>query len=200
MNSDLFSYLCSNMGQPISAEIASDIMVYASQLSTLVHFDAIEKLPSGYHRDFLFAVEKIEDIEEEIKPLHQAHWSETEAHRHGIELKPDYDTFARYERAGRYILFTLRKDGRLLGNCTIYLTKSAHTQTLMGKEDTLYLLPEARVGRTAAKFIDYCEQALKQLGVREVCVSVKTANKAGLFFQMLGYKHVENGLTKVLEI
>ena len=81
----------------------------------------------------------------------------------------------------------------------MYLDKSTHTRTLIATEDTLFLMPEARRGRSANRFISYCENALKLIGVREVCVSVKTVNKAGRFFRMLGYQHVENGLTKVLE-
>jgi N-acetylglutamate synthase-like GNAT family acetyltransferase len=66
-------------------------------------------------------------------------------------------------------------------------------------EDTLYLLPEARQGRTAVKFVSYVEEALKQIGAKEIVITVKTVNRAARFFRMLGYKHVENGLTKVLE-
>ena len=61
------------------------------------------------------------------------------------------------------------------------------------------MLPEARKRRAAIRFIEYCENALKSLGVKEINVSVKTVNKAGRFFSMLGYRHVENGLSKILE-
>jgi N-acetylglutamate synthase-like GNAT family acetyltransferase len=60
-------------------------------------------------------------------------------------------------------------------------------------------LPEARKGRRAMKFVRYIEDSLKQLGVKEICVTVKTVNKAERFFRMNGYRHVENGLTKILE-
>ena len=117
-----------------------------------------------------------------------------------MELNPDYEAFTRYERSGRYLLFTLRKDGRLLGNCAVYLDRSTHTQTLIATEDTLYLLPEARRGRAARRFVAYVEDALRELGVREIHITVKTVNKAGRFLQMLGYRHVENGLMKILEV
>lgn len=200
MNEQLLSLLKANIGIPLTSDTAADICVLADQLPTLIHFDVIDKIqPEGYN-GFTFAVELMEDIIDEMRPLHKAHWDETEAHRHGLPFNPDYQTFIRYERAGRYILFTLRSEGELLGNCAMYLSPSAHTQTLIATEDTLFFLPEARKGRTAGKFIAYCEDALKSMGVREINVSVKTVNKAGRFFRMMGYKHVENGLTKVLEI
>jgi hypothetical protein len=141
----------------------------------------------------------MEDIRQEVRPLHKAHWDETEEHRHNLEFNPDYATFIRYEQAGRYVLFTLRIDDKLMGNCAMYLDMSAHTQTLIATEDTLYLLPEARRGKRAIHFVRYIEDSLMQLGVKEISVSVKTVNKAERFFRMLGYKHVENGLAKILE-
>ncbi|ODT85353.1 MAG: hypothetical protein ABS69_00850 [Nitrosomonadales bacterium SCN 54-20] len=141
----------------------------------------------------------MDDIMDEVKPLHAAHWLETEQSRHGLALSPDYKEFVRYELSGRYVLFTVRHEGRLVGNCAMYLAKSAHTATLIATEDTLFLLQEARKGRNAQRFIDYCEKALYQIGVREIEVSVKTTNRAARFFQMLGYGRVEIGLKKVLE-
>jgi GNAT superfamily N-acetyltransferase len=77
--------------------------------------------------------------------------------------------------------------------------RSTHTKTLIATEDTLYLLPEARQGRIAARFLSYVEEALKQIGAKEIVITVKTVNRAARFFRMLEYRHVENGLTKVLE-
>jgi GNAT superfamily N-acetyltransferase len=198
-HSDLISLLKSNIGRSLTVDLAADICVLASQLPTLVRREQIERINPEQYGEFTFAVEKIEDIREEVKPLHQAHWDETEIHRHGLELNPDYEAFARYERAGRYVLFTLRREGKLVGNCAMYVDRSMHTQTLIATEDTLYLLPEARRGRVASRFVTYVEKVLKQLGAKEICVTVKTVNKAGRFFGMLGYKHVENGLMKILE-
>ncbi len=199
MNIDLFTVLKSNRGKPLTPEICADIMLAADQLTTLVSRETIEKVNSVEFDGIRFALECIEDITEEIKPLHQAHWNETEEHRHTLPFNMDYETFYQYERAGRYVLFTLRHEGKLMGNCAMYLSVSTHTQTLLATEDTLYFLPEARRGSMARRFIAYCEKALRQIGVVEIQVSVKTVNKAGRFFQMLGYRHVENGLTKVFD-
>lgn len=200
MNNDLLSLLQSSIGHPLTPELAADICVLAHQLPTLVAFDRIDRIQPEIHGEFTFALERIEDIADEIKPLHRAHWDETEAHRHGLPFRPDYAAFIQYERAGRYILLTLRSEGRLLGNCAMYLDRSAHTPTLIATEDTLYLLPEARRGRVAMHFVRYDENVMKLLGAREINITVKTVNKAGRFFRLLGYRHVENGLTKILEV
>lgn len=200
MNADLMSVLKSHFGQTITAEVAADIMLAADQVPTLVPFDIIDRIQPEDCQGSTFSLERIEDITEEIKPLHRAHWDDTETARHGLPFNPDYETFIRYERAGRYVLFTLRSDGKLLGDCAMYLDKSTHTQTLIATEDTLFLMPQARKGRTAMRFVKYVESALKQIGAREICITVKTVNTAGKFFRSLGYKHTDDGLTKILEV
>jgi hypothetical protein len=82
----------------------------------------------------------------------------------------------------------------------MYLDRSTHTQTLIATEDTLYLLPEARRGMVAKRFVRYVESVMTLLGAREINITVKTVNKAARFFRLLGYRHVENGLTKILEV
>lgn len=199
MNRILFSYLDQHMGETLTPALAMDILRVSAIPDPLVAQDNMASIEPVLHEGFVFAVERMELIEDEMKPLHRSHWDETEAHRHNLPFNPDYATFIHYEQAGRYVLFTLRKDGKLVGNCAMYLDKSTHTQTLMATEDTLYLLPEARTGTVAKRFVGYIEAALKTLGAKEICITVKTVNRAGLFFQRMGYRHVENGLTKVLE-
>lgn len=197
---ELISLLQRNVGAVLTPELLADICMASDQLSMLLDPErmraAIREQQCG---EFTFAVERIEDTVGAIRPLHLAHWKETEAHRHGLPFNPDYATFIRYERAGRYLLFTVRKEWALIGNCAMYLDMSAHTQTLIATEDTLYLLPAARKGRTAMRFVRYVEESLQKLGVKEICITVKTVNKAGRFFRMQGYRHVEDGLSKILE-
>jgi GNAT superfamily N-acetyltransferase len=200
MNTELISLLKANVGSTLTSDLAADICVAANRMGTLAQLRDIARIKPRYNAHLVFAVERIENITEEIKHLHRAHWNETEGHRHQLPLQPDYETFIRYEQAGRYLLFTVRSEGKLLGNCAMYLDKSAHTQTLIATEDTLYLLPEARRGTIAKRFVRYVENAMKLLGVREINITVKTVNKAARFFRLLGYRHVENGLTKILEI
>jgi hypothetical protein len=199
MNNTLITLLADNMGNVLSPELAADICVAAERLDRLVPMENITSIRPEKYGDFVFSLERIENIGEEIRPLHRSHWDETEEHRHGLPLDPDYATFIRYERAGRYVLFTVRKENRLCGNCAMYLDRSTHTQTVLATEDTLYLLPLARTGRVARHFVGYVENAMRLLGASEIHITVKTVNKAGRFFRMLGYCHVEHGLIKVLE-
>lgn len=199
MSQALIDLLRANRDQPLDGDLAARIYALAVEMEQLVPWEMIEDIQPEPDGSFMFARERMSDVQAEIWPLHAAHWTETEKHRHGLPFNPDYATFIRYENAGRYVLFTLREAGRMVGNCAMYLDRSAHTQTLIATEDTLYLLPEARRGRIAHRFVGYVERSLQSLGVREIDITVKTVNRAERFFRLLGYRHVENGLTKILE-
>lgn len=199
MSQALIALLQASLHRPLDGNLAARIYALAVQMERLVPEDALNALAPERHGNVTFARERMHEVIDEIKPLHRAHWDETEGHRHGLPFDPAYHTFIQYELAGRYVLFTMRDAGRLVGNCAMYLDMSAHTQTLIATEDTLYLLPQARQGRIAHRFVDYVERSLANLGAREICITVKTVNRAERFFRMLGYRHVENGLTKILE-
>lgn len=174
-------------------------MLAADQIATLVPFDVFDRIKPEQYGEFTFAHEKLEDILDEMKPLHLQHWAETEKHRHGITFNPDYETFFRYERAGRAVVFTLRKNGLLFGNFSLYLTQSKHTQQIIATEDTLFLVPEARKGRTAMRLVAYGEKVLQKIGVTEISMSAKLVNRADRFFELIGYKPVESRFSKILE-
>jgi len=200
MHTRLIAVLQNNMGKPITRDLAAFICMIADEIPMLIPREKINEIRSETQGEFVFAIERMEVIIDEMKPMHQAHWDETESHRHNLELKADYKYFIASEKAGRYVLFTMRRDGKLVGNCAMYINVSKHSQTLESNEDTLYLYPEARQGRIAFKFVKYVENSLQSLGVNQINISVKLVNKASRFFRIQGYKEVEIGLTKMLEV
>lgn len=143
-------------------------------------------------------IESIEQIQDEIRPIHLEHWQETEGYRHGIEFNPDYSRLAEYERINQYVLFTLRHEGVLVGNCGIYVKQSMHTQRLVATEDTLFI-SKAHRGPTSKWFHDQVENALKGLGVTEIRITVKNTNRVGKLLQRWGYKPVAVEMVKVYE-
>jgi hypothetical protein len=147
---------------------------------------------------YVFAVERFAEAVEELKPLHAAHWAETEKHRNGIPLQYDYDGFSARDRAGTVLLFTIRKDGELVGHCTQKLFTSAHTGTLVADEDALFIRSDCRGGRTSYRFIGYMEDCLTQIGVREIRVSAKMVNAADKLLEKCGFKPVATQLVKLV--
>jgi GNAT superfamily N-acetyltransferase len=184
-----------NLGNKLTIELAVGLLHAAAETQTnRLGRECVALEYAGY----VIQQEYLEDVLAEIKPLHKAHWEETEGHRHGLTLDPDYDYMVSAERNGRFVLFTVRNNKRLVGNCMMYITRSTHTRKLVADEDTIFIEKEHRKGRVGIKLIQYGERVLAALGVTEVRVTVKTINRAGDLLQALGYQHIANQLIKVL--
>lgn len=190
----LVEYLRDNLGRPLDHAMAVQILILADGVNPI---DLSRFAPHTYG-DLVFHVERIADVLDEIRPLHIAHWQETEGYRHNVGLNPDYDGMMCSERQGRYILFTARRDGNLVGNCGVYFYRSRHTGKPFAQEDTLYLTPETRRGRNAAQFVSYAERILASLGATECRITTKLANRASHLMRYLGYKHIGDLLVKQL--
>lgn len=151
-------------------------------------------------RGFVFAVERYADCLEEMKPLHAAHWQETEKYRHGLALNPDYDGFMRMEMAGSLLLFTIRRDGELVGQTTMKTYTSMHSQTKVANEDSLFLREDCRGSVVAIiGFLRYVMAGLASTGVLEVRVSSKLVNSADKLMRRVGFKPFATQLVAMLD-
>lgn len=192
----LIAALQRNVGNTLTPELISGLVQTLVQVPERIN---LEDIPADIYGQFTISTEYIEQALDEIKPVHAAHWQETEGYRHGIALNPDYDYMINAERTSRFILFTVRHEGKLVGNCMMYLSRSTHTQKWVAEEDTIFILPEYRQGRLGVRLIRYVEDVLRNMGVTEIRVTVKTVNRVGELLQHLGYTHTGNQLTRILQ-
>ena len=146
----------------------------------------------------IFAVERLRDCWDEIMPLANAHWNETQQHRHQQPFKPSLERYAQYEEMGCYIQFTARVDGLLVGYGGLYIVPSMHTQELICTEDTWYIAPDHRKGLSAIKFFRFMEDECRRRGVKEVTLTEPVTTRVGIIHKRLGYKHVANMRSKHL--
>lgn len=145
-----------------------------------------------------YALEKLDVILEEIKPLHVEHWLETENYRANLHFNPNYSRLIEFSKTGFYLIFTVRSDDVLVGHLSLYVTESIHTQTKLAQEDSLFLTKSARGGRTAYRLLEFAENHLKSIGVKEIYCSVKNGSKSRRLLESLGYQHVSDGMHKLL--
>lgn len=193
--------LASSLGKVLTPDVAA--MIEMSSLDREDRSHNPEKFGVREYRTdgklIEFRCEKFRDVLPELHILHEKHFSETEVHRLGFGMDPNYDYMEEMERLGQMLQFTARdtETGALVGNIRMYVNESLHTKTLYANEDTLYILPEYRKGFIAIRFMQYVEGCLKSIGVREVRTDSKTLNKAHRLVEYLGYKHVANKYVKV---
>jgi L-amino acid N-acyltransferase YncA len=150
-------------------------------------------------KGFVFAAERYRDCLGELKPLHEAHWSETEKHRHELSLNPNYDEALRMEDAGFVMLFTVRKDGELVGQMSLKIFKSMHSQTLVADEDSLFLRKDARGSLAVVmEFLRFVANSLETVDVREIRASSKLVNSADKLMIRAGFKPVAIQMVKMI--
>jgi hypothetical protein len=196
--SPLRNALAAHLGQVLTPEVAAAI-----ELASLAPED------TGYdpatfgqveHSGYAIAVERFSSIVGEMHALHQLHWIETEKHRHGLAMNPDYVQFMARERRGQMLQFTLRAPaGELVGNLRMYLATSLHTQTRYASEDTLFIHPDHRGSFAVMALMRFAERSLHAIGIQEIRVNSKLVNKADVLMRRMGYTPVATEFVKFME-
>lgn len=120
-----------------------------------------------------YAIEPLAKCWDEWLELAALQWAETERYRHYQKMAPSFDRYNQYDKAGWFLMFTMRDNGRLVGSCGVYLVPSMHTQELIATEDTWYIREEYRKGWNAVKFYKFGESELRKRGAVEFTVSSK---------------------------
>lgn len=136
-----------------------------------------------------FAIEPLKVCWNEIVVLAAEHWKETEGYRHNQPFSPSFERYNQYDQAGWYAQFTARDSGRMVGYCGMYFVPSMHTQQLLATEDTLFLLPEYRVGRNAIEFHNFIEVECRRRNSVEIGMTAKNEKVARLL-DYLGYTRI----------
>lgn len=188
MRNELVLLLAPYIGQTLTPGAAESILLQFQPEGHPIDLSAIEPQRCGV---LTFRAERLLDIIEEMKVLHEMHWRETEHHRHAEGLHMDYDALALEEQRGTMIQFTARDGDKLVGNFRLYLRRDRHTGVRFAAEDTLYLMPEYRRGRNALRFLDYPREPLRAMGYRKFEADVKDVNPAaGRLLEHRGFKRV----------
>lgn len=164
-----------------------------------------------------FARESLTDaLWNEAFPLLVEHWREV-SHFQDIPLDPDRRRYQAFEQAGILRCFTARQlvwqvvreqggfgqneEHRLVGYALYIVNTNPHYQSsLQAVQDVLYLAKDQR-GRTALKFIDWCDDQLRAEGVQATYQHLKAAHEHGhRALQHLGYVEVDRIYAKRLDM
>jgi GNAT superfamily N-acetyltransferase len=110
---------------------------------------------------YRYGSEHLETIIKEVSELWRANWEETERYHREIPFNPDYQQYFRLDHEGKFRLYTVRDNGRLMGHIGFVVAPHRHTQTLVAGEEFFYLRPEARRGWVAAKLLRFAFACLR---------------------------------------
>lgn len=197
--SPLRRLLAEHLGQLLTPHLAAAVEVAAATPDA--DSEAIDAVALGvtHWQGYTFHAEDFPDVLPELLAMHAQHFAETDRYA-GKPFHPDYQAMAADWRRGAMVQFTVRDDTwAVAGNLRMYLANSRHTGERVAREDTLYLLPEHRRGALAARFLTYCEGALRQLGVQSITIDVRLPKPAadgkperglGRLMERRGYRRV----------
>lgn len=139
-------------------------------------------------------LEKFSDMLEDIRPLHDAHFNETETQYLDDEFNPNYQSYMEMEQDGRFVCFTVRLGWKMVAYLQYYVFRDLHSQcVLQAREDALYVHPLMRGKKIAPRLLAYAEDALKTLGCRYVGMTSKApvgAPDIGPFLERRGYRPI----------
>lgn len=198
-NHPIYPALRCFLGRTLTPDVCAAIATFV--VDRAVRPVNVDQFRMARHGDYVVQAEPFEAVLPELHPLHELHWQETEGHRHGLEMNPDYDGMAFKAAMGELVQFTLRfgPEAVLVGQLRMYLGQSMHTQTLLAREDTLFIHPDHRGGMLGMHLLRYAEAALRQIGVREIHADSKLLNKADVLMRRMKYRPVATQFVKVFE-
>jgi hypothetical protein len=196
MRKRLIESLSRHAGATLTAEVARSV------LDELFPLAAHAPAAFGWqdYKGYRFQAERFGEVLPELHPLHEQHYQETDKHRAGLALNPDYDSLIERERNGGLIQFTARTEaGELVANMRVIIGRSSHTQTLFCEEDTFYVVPAHRGGFMAVRLWQFVENAVRSIGVREIRFNSRLANRADQMARYLKYTPVAMQFVKIFD-
>jgi hypothetical protein len=148
-----------------------------------------------------FQRETLFDVIEEVQPLLDAHYLELAKNQERIKLNPDWARYTAMEAAGSLLLFTARKDGKLIGYAAFFAGPHPHyTDLMLVSNDLLFLDAEHRVGRTGVRLIKYCEEQIAATYSGQTCITWHAKERTALagMLPRMGYCVQDIVLSKLL--
>lgn len=144
-----------------------------------------------------FSCETYDDVIEEIKPLLEEHYEEIAKYK-DIPLVPDWSTYRKLEQVGVLKIFTCRQDDRLIGYGIYFIKPHLHYSTcLVAQQDILFITKGHR--GTGFRFINWCDEQLKSLGVNLTVQHIKASHNFGAMLERQGYELMDLIYTKRLD-
>jgi len=139
-----------------------------------------------------FNVEKFTEVIEEAKPLLFRHWEEIAVNKDTVELRPDYDQYARLCESGVLKVITARKNGKMIGYSSWFVSNNLHySQLVFAEVDIFFMDKEHRKGLLGYNLLKESCAILKTLGVTDVIVKDKIDHSLESVLKRLKFNAVE---------
>lgn len=111
----------------------------------------------------------------------------------GENVDIDTNLFLFLEEQGNLIVFTLRKNDKLIGYYILFKHNHRHAKNvIVANCENIHILKQYRNGNLSKDFISNCEKELKRMNVNLIQFGINTNMKAmNRFLKMNGFKEDE---------
>jgi len=135
----------------------------------------------------------------ELEPNYRRHYEEMRSRLEGEGIKigpynPRLKSYFNAFKGGWLLNYVVRKDGKAVGHCNVYLTNDMHNGDLIAQEDVLYILPEHRNG-VGRKLVKHVLEDLRGRGVRRATVQALTDLRVAKLWRRMGFKEAATTMT-----
>lgn len=139
--------------------------------------------------DVTFQKETMKTLFSEAKELLKKHYLEI-AHYQDIPLDIDEESYQKIEESGALICFTARDPSGIIGYSIYFLKRNIRYQSsIQAVQDVIFVDPEKR--GFGMKFIGWCDDELRELGVQAVYHHVKAKHDFGPGLKRMGYELID---------
>lgn len=140
----------------------------------------------------IIAHECLANVKQDIQPLLEKHWLETEPNQETILLNPDWEQYALLDSAGILHIFTARDNENLVGYLVMMLSKSIHHKDhLFATTDVIYVKPDYRKTHTGADLIKFAESHCKENGASLMTLNMKVEFPFDRLMTTMGFNLLE---------
>lgn len=144
-----------------------------------------------------FARELLCEVVQEVQPLLVEHWRELTVRKDLRKLNPQWDQYALLEQMGRYVIFTLRDSGALVGYSAFHVVRHLQdAEFSMAQNDVIYVAPQHRNGIAVRRFLRKCESSLREIPVKMVSYFTSPGNNLAPILRHLGYADEQTMMAK----
>ena len=145
------------------------------------------------------AVESLEAVVEESRPLLQDHWEEIALNKDKIKLEPDWPVYFALASEGRLGLYTARDEGKLVGYFVVTVSQHPHyAKNIFAENDVVFLKKEYRKTGVGAMMIRFAEQDLRKKGVSVLSINTKVHQPFDSLMEALDFSLIERKYSKYI--
>lgn len=147
-----------------------------------------------------FAVERFQDVYDELLPLLRTHYDEISLHKQqGYDLNPNVSMYRNAQDCDQLMMMIGRLEGRIVAYFVAFVRPSIHYVDCMeAAGDIFYVEPSMRGAMHGLQLFDAVEVELKRRGVKCFMAGEKLAFPATALFERRGFEPIERKWCKWL--